>query len=628
MLLSSHNSSQQYHYRYLCRQQLFEKSRNRAFLFYVKLMKQFFKTFLAALLAFFVGSIITSCISLFVAMAMFAGFAAAGKQVSKIPQNAILEVDLSHVSEVVETTPFDNFGFGNMTGAQSLRNVLEAIERAKNHPDIVGIYLKSPFPVMGMASLSEVRQALEEFRSTGKFIVSYADIYSQKGYYLASAADHIYLNPSGMIELNGIVAQTMFYRGILEKLGVEMQIFKVGTYKGAVEPFMLDKLSDANREQIASYTHSLWGQMIDKISTARHIQPDSLNRIVDQAPVFFDPSRYAALNLIDELLYERQVKEKLAALTFPSEEVPSKEDLRFVSITEMLRSKKIGASKRHGDDVIHVVYAEGAIEQGIQRKNITEELAEELLELADDDDIDAVVLRVNSPGGSAYISEQIWDAVMQVKAEKPIVVSMGDYAASGGYYISCAANYIYAEPATITGSIGIFGMFPNFAGTAKMIGLTTDRVKTNEFADLGDVTRPMRPEERVILQGYIERGYEQFLKRVGEGRSMTRNQVDSIAQGRVWTGEQALERKLVDALGGIDDAILKAAELANTSQYRVTYGKTEIDPFERWLQNLSNAASTHLMSRFLTEEEMEALAKARTLRNMTGVQARLVYDIE
>lgn len=583
-------------------------------------MKDFLKMFLAAILAFFVGSIIVSCLSV-ILMIGFIASASVSNQSSavKIKSGSVLEVNFEDLQEKVATTPFDELFGPSEKGALSLTDIIATIRKAKDNPNIEGILLTANTPSGGMASITEVRRALEEFKSSGKFIVAYGDIYNQKGYYLASIADQIYLNPQGMIEMNGIYISNVFFKQALENFGVEMQVFKVGTYKGAVEPFMLDRLSEPNREQIASFSSVLWENMLQGIAQERKLDIATLQAIADRGPIFLPPQEYVDNKLVDGLLFKREVMELLKE----REEID--DNMELVSLSNMNKTK--GYTPK-GSDKIGVIFAEGTITAGKEQGTITEELAGRLIEIAKEDEIDAVVLRVNSPGGSSFVSEQIWDAVRFVKSKKPIVISMGDYAASGGYYISCASSYIFAEPTTITGSIGIYGIFPNFAGTAKKLSITEDGVKTAKYADFGNTFRPMREDERAIMQRYIETGYDTFITRVADGRKLTKAQVDSVGQGRVWTGSQALTHGLVDELGGLDEAIAKAAELAEVTSYTVDYEKTYRDRFEEIFSSLSNTISQSFLNRILTKEEIEALQETRLYRENTGIQARLMYNIK
>lgn len=594
-------------------------------------MKDFWKMFLAALLAIIVGSIVTGLLSFLFfifTMAQIASFSSLqGESEYVVPNHSVLRLDFTEVKEVTYRNPWDSYLNDSGNGqAVSLTQLLNAIDNAKKNPKIDGIYLTASAPVAGMASLSEIRQRLLDFRKSGKFVVAYADNYAQAGYYLASAADELYLNPQGAVDLHGIASTTLFYKQTLAKLGVEMNVFKVGTYKGAVEPYTDTQLSDANREQMNSFTQALWSEILKDISVSRNIEATALNAMVDEAPLFYTAKEYMQNKLVDTVLYSREMKGVLNSYLDQDED----ESISFVSVGEMNRARAI--SRNRGiDGLVKVIYAEGNIidgDDGVSGYgNINRTLASELIRVAEDDDIDAVVMRVNSPGGSAFVSDVIWDAVEYVKSRKPIVISMGDYAASGGYYISCAANYIYAEPGTITGSIGIFGMFPSFAGTAEKIALTYDGVKTNQYADLGNALRPLTDGEKALFQKMVEQGYDTFITRVANGRNLSKAMVDSIGQGRVWTGEQALERKLVDAMGGLDDAIVKAAALAKMTNYKVVYNDRAELSWKKMLRSFGISTTRATLNEFFTNDEIEAVHRARLLRSMTGAQAIIPYMV-
>lgn len=596
-------------------------------------MKDFWKMFLAALLAIIVGSIVTGLLSFLFfifTMAQIASFSSLqGESEYVVPNHSVLRLDFTEVKEVTVTyrNPWDSYLNDSGNGqAVSLTQLLNAIDNAKKNPKIDGIYLTASAPVAGMASLSEIRQRLLDFRKSGKFVVAYADNYAQAGYYLASAADELYLNPQGAVDLHGIASTTLFYKQTLAKLGVEMNVFKVGTYKGAVEPYTNTQLSDANREQMNSFTQALWSEILKDISVSRNIEATALNAMVDEAPLFYTAKEYMQNKLVDTVLYSREMKGVLNSYLDQDED----ESISFVSVGEMNRARAI--SRNRGiEGLVKVIYAEGNIidgDDGVSGYgNINRTLASELIRVAEDDDIDAVVMRVNSPGGSAFVSDVIWDAVEYVKSRKPIVISMGDYAASGGYYISCAANYIYAEPGTITGSIGIFGMFPSFAGTAEKIALTYDGVKTNQYADLGNALRPLTDGEKALFQKMVEQGYDTFITRVANGRNLSKAMVDSIGQGRVWTGEQALERKLIDAMGGLDDAIVKAAALAKMTNYKVVYNDRAELSWKKMLRSFGISTTRATLNEFFTNDEIEAVRRARLLRSMTGAQAIIPYMV-
>lgn len=592
-------------------------------------MKKFWSTFFASLLAFVVGSIILQCIALFMFIA-FIGLSissSSAKSSTQLERGSVLKLEFVQLPEKSQHV---NLGFySDDDKVIPLTDMVRAIDRAKDNPYVEGIYIHCPMPATGLASLRELREAIATFQASGKWVVAYADSYSQQGYYLSSVAEDLYINPQGSLDLKGLASSSLFYRNTLRKLGVEMQIFKVGTYKGAVEPYLLDSYSKANQEQIVSYLNGLWSEIRGKIAASREIAPTTLDSIVNQAPTLFNPTQYSELALVDELLYEREVMARMRHRLGLDED----DDIEFVTASDVLRAKRPGHFKDR-EGAIMVCYAEGVINSSkvsnpYASNAITEKLASELIEYAEDDDIDAVVMRVNSPGGSAYVSDQIWDAVSYLKSKKPVVVSMGNYAASGGYYISCASNYIVADPVTITGSIGIYGMIPNLAGVANKLELKHDVVKTHRHSDaFSNPFRPFNSEENAMMQAYIERGYDTFISRVAEGRNLSKAMVDSVGQGRVWTGVQALERNLVDEIGGLQEAVKKAAQLAGLKDgYRVTYKTRDYIDFKNFYDKFLMDVGEKVLTRFLTQEEIEAIKHSRSIRSLEGVQALLPYEV-
>ncbi|MDR1407234.1 MAG: signal peptide peptidase SppA [Tannerella sp.] len=586
-------------------------------------MKQFFKMLFASIIGTFIGIFLLAI--MFVAVT-YAGLNSASKA-SYIPgeDENILKISMSGtIDDYAEENPFSAL-LGNAP-ALSLKSILTAIDRAKNSDGVKGIYLDIGYFSTGTANVDALRRALKDFREAGKFVVAYADNYSQGGYYLASVADHVYLNPKGLLMLHGFSSETMFYKGLLQKAGIEMEIFKVGTYKGAVEPFTSDRLSDANREQITSYLNGIWENVVEGIAASRHLATADIHHFANEGLFFDDASAAVECGLIDSLIYRFEVETRLKELSGQTSA-----ELRSLSVHEMI---KVKMSERKYRNKIAVVYAEGEILEStgssylVTQKNITESLADKLRELEKNEEVKAVVLRVNSPGGDAYISEQIWRQVAKLDKKKPVVVSMGSMAASGGYYISCAARKIVAESNTLTGSIGIFGIFPNISGLLGKLDLTTDVVKTNRYADLGDMSRPMTNDERVLIQAYIERGYELFLARCAEGRHMSPEAVDSIAQGRVWTGEQALTLGLVDELGGIDRAIELAVEQANIYNYTLIYAPVSTNSLKDMLQLQLRTARVSVAKEVIGDEDYEFVSLLRQIRTMYGVKARIPYDMK
>ena len=590
-------------------------------------MKQFFKMMFASTLGFFVGLMLAGMIAIVFMIGMVAGLGSNSQAVyTPKAENSVFKIAFEgDIRESAEENPFTNL----LTGREpdlSLRDLLKSIHHAKEQESVRGIYLDMGVFSGGTASLDAVRRALMDFKESGKFIVAYADNYTQGGYYLASVADKIYLNPQGILGLTGLSSRTMFYKGLLQKIGVEMMVFKVGTYKGAVEPFIADKLSDANREQITSYQNSIWGNITKGIAKCRNITVEDVNRFADEGAFFASPEKAVEYKLIDELKYRSEVEKYLI-----EQSGQTGDKLKTVGLSNMKNVKK---TEREYRNKIAIVYAEGEIMQQVISSPysgnfpcISEKINDDLRKLADNKDVKAVVLRINSPGGSAYTSEQIWKQVYELKKKKPVVVSMGSVAASGGYYIASGASKIIAEPNTLTGSIGIFGMFPNTAGLFNKLALTTDIVKTNRYADFGDPARPMTDDEKALIQGYIERGYDTFLTRCSEGRGVSKADIDSIGQGRVWTGEQALKIGLVDELGGIERAVELAGELAEIYNYNIMEVSTDHDFLKELLEKQIEVVKQSVMKDMLGDE-YEHFRTLQKVKATYGIQARIPYDLK
>lgn len=597
-------------------------------------MKSFFKTFLAALLALVAGS---GCIMIFffVGVAGLIGSLSSLGDSNAVPinveQHTVLKIDVAQLHDVVSVNPFDSFSSSTATQPISLSQAIRAIADAKNNPNIEALYLNVEGLEAGMASVDELRLALQDFKASHKPIIAYGDSYSQKAYYLASVANQIYLNPLGSIELIGIASGEMMYKDALDKVGIKMEVFKVGTFKSAVEPYILNKISDANKLQKQEYIDGLWSSILQGVSTERKINADSLNAEVNKGLAFVNSDKYVQTKLVDKLLYRDQIDSVFAAQL-----KVKKSELKMVNLSALAAQQTDDIEVKDG--VVQVIYAEGEITQAnispfaAGASTIGAGLGDRLREAAEDDDVKAVVLRMNSPGGDAFLSEQLWHAVKQLRSKKPVVVSMGDYAASGGYYISSAANRIVAQPNTLTGSIGIFGLFPNFSELVQKVGVNVEVVKTNDFADL-TISMPYKPltnEQRALIQGHVERGYDVFLSRVAEGRHMTKAQVDSVGQGRVWLGRKAQTLGLVDKLGGLDVAIKEAASLAKLSDYSVDYGVTRVNVWEELFKSTSpsNEFIARLRNAFLTDEERKAIRIMQGVTRYSGIQARLPYDFE
>lgn len=597
-------------------------------------MKSFFKTFLAALLALVAGS---GCIMIFffVGVAGLIGSLSSLGDSNALPvnieQHTVLKIDVAQLHDVVSVNPFDSFSSSTATQPVSLSQAIRAIADAKNNPNIEALYLNVEGVDAGMASVDELRLALQDFKASHKPIIAYGDSYSQKAYYLASVANQIYLNPLGSIELIGIASGEMMYKDALDKVGIKMEVFKVGTFKSAVEPYILNKISDANKLQKQEYIDGLWSSILQGVSTERKINADSLNAEVNKGLAFVNSDKYVQTKLVDKLLYRDQIDSVFAAQL-----KVKKSELKMINLSALAAQQTDDIEVKDG--VVQVIYAEGEITQAnispfaAGASTIGAGLGDRLREAAEDDDVKAVVLRMNSPGGDAFLSEQLWHAVKQLRSKKPVVVSMGDYAASGGYYISSAANRIVAQPNTLTGSIGIFGLFPNFSELVQKVGVNVEVVKTNDFADL-TISMPYKPltnEQRALIQRHVERGYDIFLSRVAEGRHMTKAQVDSVGQGRVWLGRKAQTLGLVDKLGGLDVAIKEAASLAKLSDYSVDYGVTRVNVWEELFKSTSpsNEFIARLRSAFLTDEERKAIRIMQGVTRYSGIQARLPYDFE
>lgn len=584
------------------------------------------KKFLKNVLTVVVGMLFSCFIIGGIGILVIFGFIGTFSNSYSLKDNTVLTIKLSGVMKD-KVTPNPIYDYLDIGGSPeiSLTDILSAVRKAKNNDKIKGIYIQSGYFTAPNASLVEIRNALIDFKSSGKFIISYADDYLQNGYFVASVSDKVIMNPQGTLDLHGLAVSPTFYKGLLDKVGVEMQIFKVGTYKSAVEPYMLDKMSDANREQVTAFANDIWATVLKGISLSRNIPAEKLNQLTDTLPAFRSSSFVIDNNLADTLMYETDVKEYLKTLLH----VESSKDVYIATIDNM---QSVDDPKQSGsENQIAILYAEGSIVSGNSSSDINDKyLIRQIEKLQKDEDVKAVVLRVNSPGGSAYASEQIWRAVTELKASKPVIVSMGGYAASGGYYISSNATKIFAQPSTLTGSIGIFGIFPNMEGLTNKIGLTFDKVKTNKFSDFGDITRPMSSEEKEILQQYINRGYDLFVTRCSEGRNIPKDQLEKIAEGRVWTGQQALKIGLVDAIGGIDDAVEEAAKLSNTPEYSIQEYPRKQGLLDTFLKSGKDQFATRALKEYLGDDFhiLNTIKEIKNLKEQDFIQARMPYDLD
>lgn len=586
-------------------------------------MKQFFKYVLATIVGVTLSSVILFLIFFGIMAALVSSVGSEKEFIVK--DNSVLKIGLAYpIDERTSNNPFEGgFNFLNINSDRlGLNDILSRIQSAKEDEKIKGIYLDMSTVPSSFATLEEIRDALIDFKASGKFILAYSEVYSQSAYYLTSTADSVFLNPEGILDFRGLASQSMFFKGTLEKLGIEAQVIKVGTYKSAVEPFILDKMSEPNRQQVSSFLGSIYDHFLQGISTSRNIPADTLRAIANELRVQ-NAEDAVATKLVDGLKYKDEIisdlKERLG--------VKEDKEINLVAIEKYNNSKaKPDASVK---DRIAVIYATGEIisGEGSDSQIGSERISREIRKVREDEKVKAVVLRINSPGGSALASDVIWREVKLTKEAKPIVVSMGDVAASGGYYIACAADSIFAQPNTITGSIGVFGIIPNLEGFFNSkLGITFDEVKTGEYADLGNTTRPLTPGERSIIQQQVDQIYFTFTNKVAQGRNKERVYIDSIGQGRVWTGEQALGLGLVDRLGGIETAIKSAAKMADIEKYRLVNYPALSDPFKALLGNTSDDISAWFMKREM-KDAYPFYNQAKQVMEQTGIQARIPYTI-
>lgn len=590
-------------------------------------MNSFWKIFLASLLAIFVGFILF----FFVSIGFLSSLASFAEPSVQVADNSVLTLKLDNrIVDRKSNNPFEDLNLPGMstTSTTGLNQILRSIKKAKTDDHIKGIYLNLSDIGAGYATIEEIRDALKDFKSSDKFIYAYSDNISQKAYYLATVADSVIMNPRGMFDFRGLTAQRTFYKKAMDKFGIDMQIIRGrnNKFKSAVEPFMYEKMSEANREQTKVYLNSIWNHLLQGISEARKIPVDSLQAYANEVQTFRMPQKALREGFFDNLKYKDQVLADLRSLTGvgKNKDIPSIGPDKYDKVPQKHDGKGLAKNK------IAVIYAQGEIDPGsdgsyyIDSRKISQTIRKARL----DSTIKAVVFRVNSPGGSAYGSEVIWREVELTQQVKPVVVSMGDLAASGGYYISCAAGTIMAEPTTITGSIGIFGMIPNFHDLlSNKIGITFDEVNTNEHSGMPTVSRALTPFEHDLIQNYVENGYELFLKRVAAGRDTTSTYIDGIGQGRVWTGENGKQIGLVDKFGGLNDAIKLAANQAGVENYRIKELPKEKDPFEELLKNFSTAAKVK-MSEYVLGDSYKTWENINRVSHMNGLYTMLPYTLE
>jgi len=584
-------------------------------------MKQFFKFTFASMLGFLLAGFLLIIITI----GIIVSAVSSGKnETVVVPEKTILMLTLDQpVSDRSSDNPFAHINFSNpdVSTQLGLNDIISSLKKAKADSKVKGIFLELGDVPSGQATIEEIRNALIDFRKSGKFIVSYAEVFTQKSYYLASVSDKIYLNPAGDMEFKGMVAQVMFFKGLLDKIDVEAQVIRHGKFKSAVEPFTLDKMSEPSKVQTLTFISGMWNHLLEGISSSRKISVGDLNAIANEFKIQ-SPQDAVNLKMVDKLLYKDEVLDELKNRV----EAKKIKDLKLMKLGKYAKAPE--ADKKSSADKIAIIYASGNIisGEGDEESIGSESISKAIRKARLDDNVKAIVLRVNSPGGSALASDVIWREMLLAKKAKPVVVSMGNVAASGGYYIACAADKIYAYPNTITGSIGVFGIIPNMKEMfSKNLGITFDEVKTNPYADYIPVTRPMSDSEKKIITNNIENIYSTFTKHVSEGRKMTVAQIDSIGQGRVWSGVDAKRIGLVDEFGGLTDAIKGAAKLAKLKEFSTMELPEQKDTFEQLMETFSGDKS----SVFLKNELGAAYPYFQYLSRMSrmeGVQALMPYD--
>ena len=582
----------------------------------LRFLKSVFKSVLVTLISF------TIIILVFVVIGVSTGM----EEGEKTKANSLLEINLSE--KIVDRSSEFSFDFGNFSDEPTplgLDDILKSIEKAKHDNNIKGIYLNIDMVNSNMASLEEIRDKLQEFKdSTDKFILSYSEVYSQKAFYISSVADKIYLHPEGYLEFKGLNYEGMFFKQALAKLEIEPQIIRHGKFKSAVEPFILDKMSDSNREQVKRFINSIWEDVKSDIAEGRNLSDDELNNIAEN--LLIQSAKDAVdYKLADALQYQDQVDDTLRKRL----DIEDNKKIEKISLRKYI-DVGVSTKKKFSKDKIAVIYAQGSINSGDGNNETigSETTSKAIRKARKNDKIKAIVLRVNSPGGSALASETILREMDLAKKVKPVVVSMGDVAASGGYYIACKADTIVANPTTITGSIGVFGVLMNLEKMmTNKLGITTDRVKTNQFADLASPTRALSESERAIIQNQVELIYDKFISNVSEGRNMSKEEVDAIGQGRVWTGKDAIELGLVDVLGGMEDAIAIAADMANLDSYRITKLPIEKNPIEKILEDLGGQVKTRIIKNELGSA-FPYYKQMNEIVNMEKIQMRMPNQFE
>ena len=580
----------------------------------------------------FLGNVLSTVVGMFVFfMVLFFGIILIGTLFGgndtkfEVKKNSVIELDLANIQfDYAGKTSFKDFDYFKAEH-NGLSDVIKAIDYAKTDDNIQGISILNNQSSLGLAQTKALRDALEDFKTSKKFIYSYADVYSQKNYYLNSVANSMYLNPIGELEFKGLGAEIMFYKDFEDKSGLKMEVIRHGKYKSAVEPFLENKMSDANREQTTALLNSLWSSVVTDISKSRKISVEKLNTIANGL-LARTPEMAKAEKLIDIIGYEDEYHSNIKKAL----KVDENDDYEKVSIEDYADNVATTFTD-DADDKIAIIYAQGEIMSGEGDVNVIAEgaMRRSLQEAKKDENVKAIVLRVDSPGGNALTSELIWREIELTKKVKPIVVSMGNYAASGGYYISCNADKIFAEANTITGSIGVFGILPNFTQAATKLGLNVEQVKTHQNAGEYSLFKPLDDNYRAFAQEGVEKIYDTFITRVANGRKMTKQQVDAIGQGRVWSGQDAIKIGLVDKIGGMDEAIIAAATLGKTKKYRTqNYPEFEKN-FSDMFQNLPFLQSKQSMIKDeIGEQNYQVLQHIKQITNQKGIQARMAYELK
>ena len=584
-------------------------------------MREFFKYLFASMLGFFLSMVIIFIICFVIVVGVISSID--NDKTVIVSNNSVLFLNLDQA--ITERTPKNPFGNLPIVGGEEkdgigLNDFLKSVQRAKTDDNIKCIYLNVSSPNAGFATLREVRNALIDFKKSHKKIIAYSEVYTQGAYYLASVADKVYLNPEGALEFKGFSSELTFFKGTLEKVGVEMQVIRVGNYKSAVEPFILDKMSDYNRKQVTAYVGGLYNTFLTDIAQSRNIVKDSLNSIADNYRIQ-KPEDAVNFKMVDALKYKDQILEELKGLSGRTRG----ENIRTVSINDYAKNN---TSTGTGKDKVAIIYANGEISGGEGNDNQigSERISRAIRKARQDDDIKAVVIRVNSPGGSALASDVIWREIVLTKKEKPVIASFGDVAASGGYYIGCAADSIFVQPNTITGSIGVFGIIPNFQNLmTNKLGITFDGVKTGKYADIMATNRPMTAGERFIIQNELNRIYSGFVSRVADGRKKSKAYIDSIGGGHVWIGTDAVQIGLADRIGSFNDAIKAAAKKAKLKDYRVVEYPEVIDPWKSLMDESTDKIKTYYTKQELGENYFLYQQMKKVLAS-SGIQARMPFE--